>query len=323
MIGAVIGFDTSCYTTSVAAAGIDGKVICSHRKLLEVETGSRGLRQSEAVFQHVRQLPDLVRMTAKSLGEMPIIAVCASTRPREDKDSYMPVFKAGRTVAESVASMLRVPFFETDHQHGHFAAAAYESRICVEESYTALHLSGGTTDLVLIDGDQLVNIGGSLDLHAGQLVDRTGVALGLGFPSGPSLEVLARQGNAKAIIPVSMTDGGLSCHLSGAESMVQRLIADGKTDKCDLAAEVYDFLARTVARMALAGCEKTGTHQVLLAGGVSSSALFRELVIKRIHAKNNSITVCFGHPEFSGDNAAGVALIGARKIKNGGKENES
>lgn len=322
MTGAVIGFDTSCYTTSVAAAGTDGKVICSYRKLLEVETGSRGLRQSEALFQHVRQLPDLVRMTAESLGETPIIAVCASTRPRENNESYMPVFKAGRTVAESVASMLRVPFFETDHQHGHFAAATYESQIRVGEAYIALHLSGGTTDLVLLDGEQLKNIGGSLDLHAGQLVDRTGVALGLGFPSGPALELLARKGNAKAIIPVSMSDGGLNCHLSGAESMVQRLIAEGNTDQCDLAAEIYDFLARTVARMALAGCEKTKGHQVLLAGGVSSSALFRELVVKRIRAKNKGITVCFGHPEFSGDNAAGVALIGVSKIKNGGKENE-
>lgn len=323
MTGAVVGFDTSCYTTSVAAADTDGKVICSNRKLLEVETGSRGLRQSEALFQHVRQLPELVRQTVASLGDTPVVAVCASTRPREDNDSYMPVFRAGRTVAESVASMLRVPFFETDHQHGHFAAAAYESRIRTEEAYIALHLSGGTTDLVLMDGERLVNMGTSLDLHAGQLVDRTGVALGLGFPAGPALEEMAKRGNAKASIPVSMTDGGLNCHLSGAESMVQRLIAEGKTDPCDLAAEVYDFLARTVARMALAGCEKAGTRQVLLAGGVSSSALFRELVTHRIRAKNNRIAICFGHPEYSGDNAAGVALIGVRKIMNGGKENES
>ena len=323
MTGAVIGFDTSCYTTSVAAARTDGTVICSNRKLLEVETGSRGLRQSEALFQHVRQLPELVRQTASTLVDTPIVAVCASTRPREDSDSYMPVFRAGRTVAESVASMLRVPFFETDHQHGHFAAAAYESRIRTGEAYTALHLSGGTTDLVLMDGDRLENVGGSLDLHAGQLVDRTGVALGLGFPSGPALEELAVRGSAKAMIPVSMADGGLSCHLSGAESMVQRLILEGKMDKYDLAAEVYDFLARTVARMALAGCDRAGTRQVLLAGGVSSSALFRELVTHRIQTKNNRIAVCFGHPEYSGDNAAGVALIGVRKILNGGKDNES
>ena len=319
MTGAVIGFDTSCYTTSVAAAGTDGKVICSNRKLLDVQTGSRGLRQSEALFQHVKQLPEMVRQTAEILGDTPVIAICASTRPREDNDSYMPVFRAGRTVAESVASMLRVPFFETDHQHGHFAAAAYESGIGEEEKYIAMHLSGGTTDLVFMNRDRLKNMGSSLDLHAGQLVDRTGVALGLGFPSGPALEILARRGTAKAIIPVSMTDGGLSCHLSGAESMVQRLLAQDKTDPCDLAAEVYDFLARTVARMALAGCEKTGTQHVLLAGGVASSSLFRELVEHRIRTKNNRITICFGHPELSGDNAAGVALIGVHKIKNEGE----
>lgn len=141
--------------------------------------------------------------------------------------------------------------------------------------------------------------------------------MGLKFPAGPYLEELAVKGTSSALLPVSMTDGGLSCHLSGAESQLQRMIASGKYAREDLAREVYDLLARTVARMVLAGAEKTGIRQVLLAGGVASSPLFRTMVSARIHKKDPALQVCFGRPELSGDNAVGAALIGAEKLRRG------
>ena len=79
--------------------------------------------------------------------------------------------------------------------------------------------------------------------------------------------------------------------------------------------EIYDLLARTVARMILAGAAKTGIRQVLIAGGVASSALFRRLVMERIRKSDRRLRVCFGRPEYSGDNAVGAALIGARKYR--------
>ena len=307
----VIGFDTSCYTTSVAAATPDGHLVCSCRKLLPVETGERGLRQSDAVFLHIKQLPDLVRQVSDKIKGYETVLVCASTKPRKDEDSYMPVFAVGKTMALSLSSMLNVPFVETDHQHGHFTAAAYESGINTAKPYLAVHLSGGTTDLVLIDGDKFELLGTSLDLHAGQLVDRTGVAMGLKFPAGPELEKLAVNGTAKALIPASITKDGLSCHFSGAEAACVRMLADHRIPETDIAAEVYDCLARTVSRMILNGMSNTGISQILLAGGVSSSALFRSMVNQRIRKANYTASVYFGHPEYSGDNAAGVALIGA------------
>ncbi len=307
----VIGFDTSCYTTSVAAATPDGHLVCSCRKLLPVETGERGLRQSDAVFLHVRQLPDLIRQVSEQICGYDITLVCASTKPRKGEDSYMPVFMVGKTMGESMASVLNVPFVETDHQQGHFAAAAYESGIDTDQPYLAVHLSGGTTDLVLISEDRLELLGTSQDLHAGQLVDRIGVAMGMKFPAGPELEKLAMDGMAKALIPSSLTNNGLSCHLSGAEAACMRMIMDHKIPEADIAAEVFDCLARTISKMILNGMQKTGISQILLAGGVSSSALFRSMVTERIRKNKRNASVCFGHPEYSGDNAAGVALIGA------------
>ena len=310
----VIGVDTSCYTTSVAAVTVEGEVLASCRKLLPVPQGERGLRQSEAVFVHVRQLPERFEELAPFVCDSRIAAVCVSRTPRDDADSYMPVFHAGDAQARGLAAMLGVPCFATTHQRGHIAAAKVDSGIR-EGDLLAVHLSGGTTEMLSLVGDELTLLGGTLDLHAGQVVDRTGVALGLPFPAGPHLEKLAARGHSEARLPMTTRNGGMSCHLSGAETQVQRWIRQETLPREDIAREVYDLLARTVARMVCAGAEKTGIDQALLAGGVASSALFREMVRERIHKRDKTLRVCFGRPEYSGDNAVGVALIGARKLR--------
>lgn len=311
----VIGLDTSCYTTSAAAVGVDGQVVASCRKLLPVKAGERGLRQSEAVFIHVRQLPERLEELQNAIRGMEIAAVCASRQPRDEEESYMPVFQVGDAQARGLAAMLGVPCFASTHQRGHVAAAMVDSGIDENADLLAVHLSGGTTELLSLRGDDLTLLGGTMDLHAGQFVDRVGVALGLPFPAGPHLEKLAVEGISEARLPVNMADGDLHCHFSGAESQVQRWIAQGALPREHVAREVYDLLARTIARLILAGVRDTGIRQVLIAGGVASSALFRQLVAERIRKKDRALRVCFGRPEFSGDNAVGAALIGAKKLR--------
>ncbi len=226
----------------------------------------------------------------------------------------MPVFHAGDAQGRGLAAMLGVPCFASTHQRGHIVAAMVDSGIA-PGPLLALHLSGGTTELLALRGEELTLLGGTLDLHAGQLVDRVGVALGLPFPAGPHLEKLALAGQAEALLPVNMADGGLCCHFSGAESQVQRWIAASTMPRENVAREVYDLLARTVARMLCAGVEATGIRQALMAGGVASSPLFRELVTARVAKRDRGLRVCFGKPEYSGDNAVGVALIGAAQYR--------
>ena len=228
----VVGLDTSCYTTSVAAVTLDGEVIASCRKLLPVPEGERGLRQSEGVFAHVRQLPEQMEKLSTYIRQDEIAAVCVSSRPRDDESSYMPVFLVGEAQARALAVMLGVPCFTTTHQRGHIAAASVGSGIR-PGNLLALHLSGGTTELLSLIQDRLTLLGGTLDLHAGQVVDRTGVALGLPFPAGPYLEKLAVQGTSQARLPVSME--GISCHLSGVESQVQRWIRQKALPETDIA----------------------------------------------------------------------------------------
>ncbi len=310
----VIGLDTSCYTTSAAAVTVEGQVLASCRKLLPVKPGERGLRQSEAVFIHVRQLPERLEELAAAVQGHEIVAVCASRQPRDEEESYMPVFHVGDAQARGLAAMLGVPCFASTHQRGHVAAAMVDSGI-EPGNLLAVHLSGGTTELLSLRGDELTLLGGTLDLHAGQLVDRAGVALGLPFPAGPHLEQLAVRGESAALLPANLADGGLHCHFSGAETQVQRWIRQGAMPRENIAREVYDLLARTVSRMVLAGAKETGIRQVLIAGGVASSALFRQMVTERIRKMDRHFRVCFGKPEYSGDNAVGVALIGAKRYR--------
>lgn len=299
-----LGIDTSCYTTSVALASPQG--VSSYRKLLPVAAGERGLRQSEAVFAHIRQIDGLVAQAMKACPS--VDCVCASASPTAGEDSYMPVFEVGRTLAASIASALHVPLYLTNHQMGHVRAAQYQSGL-KSARFIALHLSGGTTDVLLCEDGRLMPLFSSLDLHAGQLVDRVGVALGLPFPSGAHLESVA-EGGIPQKLPVAF-DGG-DCHLSGAETALLRMIQRG-ADKRDVAATVYDLLCRTVLRMLSAARDKTGAEDMLLAGGVMSSMRLRALLSARNEKRALHLNLYYGKPEFSGDNAVGVALIGREK----------
>ena len=306
-----LGLDTSCYTTSAALCSTADGLPRQERRLLPVPKGERGLRQSEAVFAHVRQLPKVL-LPLLAENKEKIDCVCVSDRPRDGEDSYMPVFQVGVSQGKALAAALNVPFFTTTHQRGHIAAAKYGTGLTADR-FVALHLSGGTTDTLLIDGDRLQPLGTSCDLHAGQLVDRIGVKLGLPFPAGPYLEELAVQGENKNRVPVSFEADGLRCHLSGAETQLLRMIDVGEARE-NVAAEVYGLLCRTVLRLVQAAAEASDTNDVLIAGGVASSRLLRDMLLERNEKRRTGLRLFFGRPEFSGDNAVGVALIGLERL---------
>lgn len=311
-----LGFDTSCYTTSVALCGANScaeeGTFFQARQLLSVPLGKRGLMQSEAVFQHVSRLPGLTEGLLVAHPEAEIVAVCASTQPRLEAGSYMPVFRVGEGYGRTVAAALRVPFYETTHQQGHIRAARIDTALSAQTPCLALHLSGGTTEVLGADGEKLTLLGGTRDLHVGQLIDRIGVAMGLAFPSGPQLERLAMAGVAEGRLTASVH--GLQCNFSGAETKALGMIEAGERSNEDIAAEVFDCIARTVARLILEGCKREGHSDALLGGGVASSALIRQEVAIRVAKRNRGIRLHFARPELSGDNAVGVAMIGWERL---------
>jgi N6-L-threonylcarbamoyladenine synthase len=315
MIRAILGLDTSNYRTSLALVTMNHEILVNVRRLLPVERGERGIRQCDAVYAHLKQLKSLMMESADLFSGIQLTAVCASTAPRERKDSYMPVFEAGDTIGRSISAAMRIPFFPTDHQHGHIRAARFGTDADHLDSMLTLHLSGGTTDLLCMKGDSLTLLGTSLDLHAGQLIDRIGVALGLSFPAGPEMEELAMRGKAEGRLGCSLDRGTLSCHMSGAEAAAFRWISAQALSPEDIAREIFDFLCRTSLRMLEGGSNQTGLNDALVFGGIASSFLFREMLEKRLKQNRSRLRVRFGAPELSGDNAVGVALIGVDRLR--------
>ncbi|MBR0357483.1 MAG: O-sialoglycoprotein endopeptidase [Clostridia bacterium] len=307
MKGAVLGIDTSCYTTSVACFGETG-VLYDGRTLLPVQKGDRGLRQSEGVFLHTRQLPPLVEAVFSAVAPEDIRAVACSRSPVDRADSYMPVFLTGLGVARALAASLQVPLLSLDHQSGHIRAALIGNESLMDKPFYAVHLSGGTTDLLAVEAKgpgafSIEPLGRSEDLHAGQLVDRVGVLLGCGFPAGKEMESLARQAADRDVrIPASVR--ALTCSLSGAENGVQRALDQGRS-AAEVAYGIYDLLARTLTKLLTNAAALHGERPVLLCGGVASSLLLRQLLHERC-----DLPLFFSESRYSSDNAVGVAALG-------------
>ena len=310
-----LGIDTSCYTTSVAAVNEKGELVQHKRRLLSVAEGERGLRQSEAFFKHINNFPELYKELLESVDPKEIGAVCVSTQPRSVSNSYMPVFYAGRRLAESIAMSLDVPLFATDHQQGHIQAATYGVNIS-GDTFCAVHLSGGTTEVLLVKEQQTEYkakiIAATKDINAGQLIDRIGVKMNFGFPAGKELDkrALAYSGN-KIVLPISASFDG--CNFSGTEAAAIRELDNG-ADVDAVCEAVLSAVTRTLAKMVGGAAYYAGINNVLMAGGVSSSEYLRKYLPIYLEKKGMHLDMQFSSVELSADNAVGVALLGRKKF---------
>ena len=309
----VLGLDTSNYTTS--AAVFDGEGGRNQGRLLEVRPGELGLRQSDALFQHVKHLPEVVEALLGEEGLGTVQAVGASTRPRAVEGSYMPCFLAGASQGQVLSQVLGVPFYAFSHQQGHLAAAAWSAgRLdLLDRPFLAWHLSGGTTELLRVEPEEdgvavrAEILGGTSDISAGQLIDRTGVLLGLPFPAGKEVEKLSRQAQKREYYKVKVND--LTFSLSGMENKVRQMVQRGEEP-----AEIAWFAQETVCRVVQA-CTKAAMEvypglPVLCSGGVASNGRLKELLRQNCGA-------LFAQPQFSADNAMGTAILTWRALERG------
>ena len=300
----ILGIDTSNYTTSAALYNISKKQVVQKRKLLPVPKGQCGLRQSEAVFHHTAQLHLLIKELFSEITPQPIImAIGASNRPRNEDGSYMPCFTVGMNCADILGSVLNVPVYSFSHQFGHIAAAVYsaECDYLYKQSFVAFHVSGGTTEAVLVEPDEenvfrTRIVGKTLDLHAGQAIDRVGVKMGLAFPSGRALEQLALQCSKKINVKICVKN--TDCCLSGIQNICEKML-DNNEDYGETALTCLKFISKTLEQMCVNIISEYGEMPILFAGGVMSNSIIRNDL-------NSRFNCIFALPEYSSDNACGT-----------------
>ncbi len=297
-----IGFDTSNYTTS--CAWFDGKAGENFSRLLDVKPGELGVRQSDALFSHVKRLPELSDRLFAHLKAEDISAIGVSTRPRAVEGSYMPCFLAGESQARVLANALHVPLYTFSHQQGHIAAALWSANRLdlMQTPHLAWHLSGGTTELLLVTPEEknvhAEKIGGTTDISAGQLIDRTGQLLGMQFPSGKAIDAAAAESDCCEFFRVKVSDYSFS--LSGVQNQIQTFYQKN-ADPSATAAFCLRSVIHAIRKATLNVLKAYPDYPVVFSGGVASNRLLRETV--------SDLGAVFAAPEYSTDNAIGIAVL--------------
>lgn len=322
---AYLGIDTSNYRTSICIIDEHRKVLEELNPLLPVEEGELGLQQSKAVFEHLKSWMTILEQLQ---GQHQLKAIGVSTIPRPQEGSYMPVFKVGEVLAKTLAHFLSIPCFTFSHQEGHIAAGEYSINEQLDtETFIVVHLSGGTSEILLcskkVNGYVIDKIGGTLDLHAGQFVDRVGVALKLPFPAGPYLERLAQQvdlsqtdesehrGGTLPTIPSSVA--GAQFSLSGPCTAALRLV-EQRLEPAFIARAVEQCIANTLEKALRHSMSQHQIKHVLIVGGVAANAYIRKRLLYRLEHPAVGAKLFFAEPKYSTDNAFGTAVLAQKSL---------
>ena len=305
-----IGIDTSNYTTSCAICSLEGEILENYKILLPVKNGENGLRQSDAVFAHVKNFQNIANLIKEKHANYDIVSIGYSAYPRDIEGSYMPCFLVGQSICEMLSSLYNLPVFKFSHQLGHIKAAIYSSKFNCND-FIAFHVSGGTTEIVRVmnnDNEYKINIiGGALDLHAGQAVDRIGVKMGLSFPCGKEIEKYALE-NKKKIPKPKISVNEYYCNLSGLENLATKIYKE-TNDKYLTSAYVLEFIGLTLEKLVI-NIRSELKYPIIFAGGVMSNQIIKSKLSKFEN-------VYFAEPQFSSDNAAGIALLTREKYLRG------
>ena len=203
-----------------------------------------------------------------------------------------------------------IRMYECSHQQGHIAAACWSAKRMdlLETPHLAWHLSGGTTELLLVEPEGLYlkarRIGGTTDLSAGQLIDRTGQMLALPFPAGKALDRLSADSDSGDLFRVRVQDSAFS--LSGVQNKLREYY-DKTGDPAATARYCLRSVIHAVRKATKQALDAYPGLDVVFSGGVSSNSLLRSACPQAV----------FCPPQFSTDNAMGVAVLAWREMKHG------
>ena len=282
----ILGIDTSAYTTSIALIDAQSnKILADERKVLEVGKGQKGLRQQEAVFQHLKNLPVLYGKITQDITK--VKTICVSSKPRNSEDSYMPVFTVGQNFGKVISRTLDCSYIEYSHQENHISASLIDNYKNIDHRFLAVHISGGTTEFVSaekgIKGFETKIVGGTKDITFGQLIE---------YLAGKRVDE----------IKTPAVSGSSYINLSGMENYYGNLV--NKYTRETVINSLFKYIAECILHI-IRSLSHFNFKTVIISGGVASNSRIRNYLIDNI----KEYEIIFPSVENSSDNAVGLAFL--------------
>jgi len=317
----VLGIETSCDETGTAVFDSQAGLL-GHRIYSQSDLHARygGVVPELASRDHVRKTIPLIREVLADTGltTRDLSGVAYTAGP-----GLIGALLVGAAIGRSLAWSLDIPAIGVHHMEAHLLAPMLESEP-PSFPFIALLVSGGHTQLFRVDGvGRYRLLGESLDDAAGEAFDKTAKLLGLGYPGGPALERLARQGRPHRFrFPRPMTDRpGLDFSFSGLKtSALNTLRAEGDDaqTRADIALAFAEAVIETLAIKCRRALQETGLKCLIAAGGVSANMQLRARLAEV--AAERGARVVYPRPEFCIDNGAMIAFAGSLRLAAGQHE---
>lgn len=316
----VLGIETSCDETAVGVVEdrlrVRANVIASQ---VDLHAPYGGVVPEVAARAHLELIQPAIDRALVEAGarEEDLDAVAVTAGP-----GLVGALLVGVSAAKGLALALGLPLVGVNHLQAHVVAAQLEYGD-LEPPLVALVVSGGHTSLVILEpGGNFRELGATVDDAAGEAFDKIGRFLGLGFPGGPEIDRLAREGNPHAIrFPRPMSNElTYDFSFSGLKTAVIRYLRDleargDEPDVADVAASFQEAIVDVQLTKTLAAASAEGVEQVVIAGGVAANSRLRERMLQA--CEERGLRLLAPSPVLCTDNGAMIAAAGANLLTAG------
>ena len=320
----ILGIESSCDETAASVITEDEKgipLVLSNVVSSQVDIHKEfgGVVPELAARSHIEKIDWIVQKAINDSGRKieEIDAVASTAGP-----GLIVCLSVGLSFGKALASTLKKPFIAVNHLEGHALSPKLNSKI--NYPYLLLLISGGHTQYLIVEGlGKYRRLGTTIDDAAGEAFDKTAKLLGIEFPGGPQIEILAKKGDpTKFDLPKPIINkGGCNLSFAGLKTAILRITKNIKNekDKYDLAAsflktmEEILYKKSKVAFKEFNNINKNRNKTFVVAGGVAANKKIREVLIKL--CKEENYESVFPPINLCGDNAAMIAFVGLEKFK--------
>lgn len=315
----VLGLETSCDETGVALYDSElGLLSDALFSQIDLHRVYGGVVPELASRDHVKRILPLIRQVLAEAGRASsqIDAIAYTAGP-----GLVGALLVGASCAQAMAFAWGVPAVGVHHMEGHLLAPMLEAQPPVFP-FVALLVSGGHTQLVRVDGiGRYELLGESVDDAAGEAFDKTAKLMGLRYPGGPEIALLAERGTpGRFVFPRPMTDRpGLDFSFSGLKTSTlttwqncRNAGDDGEQTRCDVALAFQQAVVDTLTIKCRRALKQTGLKSLVIAGGVSANTALRSSLETMLAELNGQ--VFYARPRFCTDNGAMIAYAGCQRL---------